>query len=225
MRQARSTRFVAVYRPLAFAPQAFRRRVRLLWRRGWQSRPLSPNNSFKPTQLRGGNVLRLGRSYFAAAKPVGLTQALDVRTKFIAILVLVIPIAGIAAKAFPDALASPPNSFCLGGLLTLLALLAGYVGSVKLPAFRPVSRLRTLLGFAFFWSLPAVVEAFALRAISKGKIVLGARGGLPDHYYSLSDQPIGFWLTFVVYMLFVAIFSAVAFRHLTDSYERLRAHV
>lgn len=35
------------------------------------------NNSFKPTQLRGGNVLRLGRSYFAAAKPVGLTQALE----------------------------------------------------------------------------------------------------------------------------------------------------
>ena len=38
-----------------------------------------PNNSFKPTQLRGGNVLRLSRSYFAAAKPVGLTQALGRR--------------------------------------------------------------------------------------------------------------------------------------------------
>ena len=76
MRQARSTRPVAGHRALALAPHAFRRRVRLLWRRGWQSRPLSPNNSFKPTQLRGGNVLRLGRSYFAAAKPVGLTQAL-----------------------------------------------------------------------------------------------------------------------------------------------------
>ena len=59
----RSTRSAAAYRSLALAPHAFRRRVRLLWRRGWQSRPLSPNNSFKPTQLRGGNVLRLGRSY------------------------------------------------------------------------------------------------------------------------------------------------------------------
>ena len=28
-----------------------------------QSPPLGPNNSFKPTQLRGGNMLRLGRSY------------------------------------------------------------------------------------------------------------------------------------------------------------------
>ena len=40
-----------------------------------------PNNSFKPTQLRGGNVLRLSRSYFAAAKPVGLTQALGRRKR------------------------------------------------------------------------------------------------------------------------------------------------
>jgi len=62
MRQARSTRSVAALRPLALAPHAFRRRVQLLWRRRWQSRPLSPNNSSKPTQLRGGNVLRLVRS-------------------------------------------------------------------------------------------------------------------------------------------------------------------
>lgn len=41
------------------------------------------NNSFKPTQLRGGNVLRLGRSYFAAATPVGLTQALDLGLLFL----------------------------------------------------------------------------------------------------------------------------------------------
>ena len=63
MWQTRLTRSVAALRPLALAPHAFRRRVRLLWRRRWQSRPLSPNNSSKPTQLRGGNMLRLVRSY------------------------------------------------------------------------------------------------------------------------------------------------------------------
>jgi len=44
-----------------------------------------PNNSFKPTQLRGGNVLRLSRSYFAAAKPVGLTQVLGLARNFLGI--------------------------------------------------------------------------------------------------------------------------------------------
>ena len=48
-----------------------------------------PNNSFKPTQLRGGNVLRLGRSYFAAAKPVGLTQALGAMKITVALLMAI----------------------------------------------------------------------------------------------------------------------------------------
>ena len=117
------------------------------------------------------------------------------------------------------------SPYALAAALTILALLAGYIGSKRVPSFKQVSRPRILLGFLFFWSLPAIVETFALRAISNEKIVLGAKGGLTDHHFSLSDQPIAFWSTFAVYMIFVSIFSAVAFRHLFDSYKRLRTHV